>query len=149
MYAEDVGHYWQTSKTSPDVWLERAVNQILKIGGTVLAEAFGREPASGSAAFMLAFEIEGDKFKIVWPVLPSKTGNERAAKIQAATMLYRDVKAKTISARVLGARAAFFSYLLLPDGRTATEVSTPELLEAMPKLLMGGTRLGGEEGCLE
>lgn len=53
-------------------------------------------------------------------------------------MLYHDVKAKSISAKVLGTRAAFFSYLMLPDGRTAAEASTPELLEAMPKLLMGG-----------
>ena len=138
MYAEEVGHYWKTSRSSPDVWVERAKQQIEKLGGTVLMEGFGNEPATGRAAFALAFEIGEDRFKLVWPVLPSKTDDARAAKIQAATMLYHDVKAKSISAKVLGARAAFFTYLMLPDGRTAAEVSTPELLEAMPKLLMGG-----------
>jgi hypothetical protein len=138
MYAEEVGHYWKTSRSSPDVWVERAKKQIEKLGGTVLMEGFGNEPATGRAAFALAFEIGEDRFRLVWPVLPSKTGDGRAAKVQAATMLYHDVKAKSISAKVLGARAAFFSYLMLPDGRTAAEASTPELLEAMPKLLMGG-----------
>lgn len=132
--AEDV-NYWKTSKTSPDTWMGRAKQQIASLGGTVLAEGFGSEPTTGRAAFMLAFEIGGDRFKIVWPCLPSKDGNEGAARIQAATMLYRDVKAKCISATVLGTRAAFFSFLLLPDGRTATEVSAPELMEAWPRLL--------------
>jgi len=138
MYAEEVGHYWKTSRSSPDVWVERAKKQIEKLGGTVLMEGFGNEPATGRAAYALAFEIGEDRFKVVWPVLPSKGGDERAAKVQAATMLYHDVKAKSISAKVLGTRAAFFSYLMLPDGRTAAEVATPDLLEAMPKLLMGG-----------
>ena len=43
-------------------------------------------------------------------------------------------KAKCISATVLGVRAAFFSYLALPDGRTAAEVSTPELAQSIPEL---------------
>ena len=137
LQAEDVGHYWKTSRSSPDVWIERAKKQIEKLGGKVLMEGFGNEPATGRAAYALAFEIGEDRFKVVWPVLPSKTGDERAARVQAATMLFHDVKGKSISARVLGARAAFFSYLMLPDGRTAAEVSTPELLEAMPKLLTG------------
>jgi len=128
-------NYWKTSKTSPDTWMGRAKQQIEDLGGTVLAEGFGSEPATGRAAFMLAFEIGGDRFKIVWPCLPSKDGNERAARIQAATMLYRDVKAKCISATVLGTRAAFFSFLMLPDGRTATEVAIPELVNAWPRLL--------------
>lgn len=116
--------------------MDRAKKQIAALGGTVLAEGFGSEPTTGRAAFMLAFEIGGDRFKIVWPCLPSKDGNEGAARIQAATMLYRDVKAKCVSATVLGTRAAFFSFLLLPDGRTATEVTMPELAEAWPRLLI-------------
>jgi len=132
--AEDV-NYWKTSRTSPDTWMDRTKKQIAALGGTVLAEGFGSEPTTGRAAFMLAFEISGDSFKVVWPCLPSKDGNESAARIQAATMLYRDVKAKCISATVLGARAAFFSFLMLPDGRTTTEVTMSELVEAWPRLL--------------
>ena len=75
---------------------------------------------------MLAFEIGGDKFKVLFPVLPSKSGNEKAARIQAATMIYHDIKSKCVSAAVLGSRAAFFSYLLLPDGRTTANLETSE-----------------------
>lgn len=131
--AEDV-NYWKTSRSSPDTWMDKTKRQIEQLGGQVLMEGFGNEPVTGRAAFMLAFEIGSDRFKVIWPVLSSKSGNERAARIQAATMLYHDVKAKCISAAVLGARAAFFSFLLLPDGRTTAEVSTPELMQAIPEL---------------
>jgi hypothetical protein len=136
MYAEDV-NYWKTSRTSPDVWLEKAKREIAKAGGETLAEGFGSDN-SGRAAYMLAFKFSDEHFKAVLPVLPTKSVDVRAARIQATTMLFHDVKAKSISAKVLGTRVAFFSYLLLPDGRTAAEVSAPELLEAMPKLLTGG-----------
>jgi hypothetical protein len=39
-----------------------------------------------------------------------------------------------LSAVVLGARAAFFSYLMLPDGRTAVEATVPELQVDIPSL---------------
>ena len=84
---------------------------------------------------MIAFSIGKDKFKVVFPVLDSKTGKAVAAKRQAATMLYHDIKAKCMVASVLGAKAAFFSYLMLPDGRTASEVATPELAQNFPLLL--------------
>lgn len=92
---------------------------------------------------MLAFKIGGDRFKIHWPVLPSKGGHERAARVQAATMLYHDVKARCISAAVLGARAAFFSFLMLPDGRAVIEVSTPELMQAIPSIFAPQLGAGG------
>ena len=134
-YGEDV-NYWQTSQSSPDRWMEKTKKQILKVGGQVLMEGFGSEPTTGRSAYMMAFEIDEDKFKVVWPVLPSKRENEIAARRQAATMLYHDIKAKCLSAVVLGARAAFFSYLLLPDGRTAAEASFPELTEGIPDLFL-------------
>lgn len=133
-FAEDV-NYWQTGRSSPDVWLARATEQIEAVGGKVLAEGFGKD-ASGHAAYMLAFQIGPDKFKIMWPVLPTKvSGKELAARIQAATLLYHDVKARCMTSKVLGTRAAFFTFLMLPGGRNATEVSAPELLAAMPKML--------------
>ncbi len=134
-YAEDIGHYWQTGHSSPDIWLARATTQIEAIGGKVLREAFGRD-CNGQAAFMLEFRIGQDTFKVVWPVLPTKSpGKDLAARIQAATLLYHDVKARCMTAAVLGTKTAFFSYLLLPDGRSAVEVAAPELIAAMPKLL--------------
>ncbi len=87
IHAESV-NYWKTSKSSPDTWMEKTKRQIEKLGGQVLMEGFGRESVTNRAAFVLAFAIGEDRFKVVWPVLPSKSGNEKAAKVQAVTMLY-------------------------------------------------------------
>lgn len=132
-YAEDVSHYWQTSQSSPDVWMDRAKRIIQDLGGEIIADAYGS--SSGRAAFMLAFKIKGQNYKVVWPVLPSLSGKEGAAKRQAATMLYHDVKAKAMTASVLGVEVAFFSYMMLPDGRVSSELAKPELAEAFPKLI--------------
>ncbi len=132
-YAEEAP-YWRTSQSSPDVWIDRAKRQIAGAGGQVLMEAFGHEPTTGRAAFVLGFQIGSDRYRLTWPVLPSKTANDRAARIQAATMLYHDVKARCVSAVVLGPRAAFLPFLLLPDGRVAGEASTPELARQIPAM---------------
>jgi hypothetical protein len=133
IYAEDI-NYWKTGRSAPDAWLKKAKAQIVKLGGTVLAEGFGNDVGSGQAAYMLGFEIEGQRFKVLWPVLPSRSGEERSARIQAATLLYHDVKARCISATVLGARVAFFNYLVLPNGRTAAEMTGPHLLNVLERI---------------
>ena len=135
VYAEDV-NYWQTSTSEPDAWIARAKAEIKSAGGVVMGEAFGQD-ADGRSAYMLAFAFGTEQFRAVWPVLPSKTRNERAARIQAATMLYHDIKAKCVAAKVHGARAAFFPYLLLSDGRVASAATEPALMDAWPKLLTG------------
>jgi hypothetical protein len=134
-YAEDV-NYWRTGRSSPDVWVERAKDSIEALGATILGEGFGRDQ-HGKAAYMLAFQIDGDPFKILWPVVPSKSGDEKAARIQAATMLYHYVKAVCLYAVVMGARPAFFSHLMLPDGsgRVASEVAGSELAGVIPQML--------------
>jgi len=141
VYAEDL-NYWQTSKSSPDTWIDRAKQQIEDIGGTVLAEGYGSQDRR--SAYMLAFELGGERFKIVWPVLSSRTGKPRAARVQAATMLYRDVKARCVSSQVLGARTAFFAFLMLPSGQTLHQMNTKGLLDVLPQLnrpqLTGGGR---------
>jgi len=98
-YAEDV-NYWQTSRSSSDTWIDRAKAEIAAAGGNVLGDAYGNF-GSGSA-FMLAFELGGQQYKITWPVLESRMGKHKAAKVQAATMLYHDVKSKSVAAKVLG-----------------------------------------------
>ncbi len=133
-YAEKL-NYWKTSSSSPDTWIDRATNQIEKLGGEVFGHAFGKMPDTGRSAFMLTFQIEGERFKVIWPVLPSKSNNEKAAKRQAATFIYHDIKAKCLSATVIGSRAAFFSYLLLPDGMTAAEHSIEQVADIFPKML--------------
>ena len=137
VYAEDV-NYYKTGTSAPDTWIEKAKSEIKAAAGKVHGEAFGSEAATGRAAFMLEFEFSGERFRAVWPVLPCRAksaANERAAKVQAATMLYHDVKARCISAKVLGVRTAFFSYLMLPDGRTAAQVATPEVAQMWPRML--------------
>lgn len=133
LYAEEV-NYWQTSQSSADTWLDRSKKEIRAIGGKITGEAFGS--TEGRSAFMLAFDLAEDQFKVVWPVLPSKTKNDKAAKIQAATMMYHDVKSKCISAKVLGGRVAFFAHLLLPDGRAASEAASHELARMLPSIIM-------------
>ena len=145
LYAENV-NYWKTGKSSPDTWTDRTRKQIEQLGGTVLAEGFGSEPQTGRAAYMLGFEMGGERYRIVWPVLPSKGNDQRAAKVQAATMLYHDVKARCVSAVVLGVRTAFFSFLMLPNGQTVADVSTPELQQMIPALVATAPQVEARAG---
>jgi hypothetical protein len=133
VYAEDV-NYWQTSRTSPDEWIAKTKRIIQDLGGKVVAEGFGAN-YEGKAAFMVGFEIKEEAFKIVWPVLPSWKENERASRIQAATCLYHYTKGVCLYAVVVGVKTAFFSHLMLPDGRVASECTNPEIAQAFPKLL--------------
>jgi len=133
-YADDV-NYFKTSTSAPDTWIDHAKKEIRGAGGNVLNEGYGRDE-TGRAAYLLEFTFGHERFRAIWPVLPTrKPQDERAARIQAATMLYHDIKAKCVSAKVHGARAAFFQYLALPDGRTAGQLAAPELASAYPKML--------------
>lgn len=134
VYAEEV-NFWQTSDSSPDIWIERTKKQIEKLGGKITAKGFESDE-QGRAAYMLGFSIESDTFKIVWPVLQSKTNKTRAVKIQAATMLYHYVKSMCLYAVIVSPRSAFFSHLVLPDGRMASQVADAELSEVVPQILL-------------
>jgi hypothetical protein len=146
-FAEDV-NYWQTGKSSPDTFIQYAINQIADAGGKLQINAFGLDSA-GNSAYMLQFELGGDTYKVVWPVLPIKherskaqmAKKETAAKRQAATLMFHDIKAKCMTAKVLGARPAFFQYLMLPDGRTTTEATGQELAAGLPDLFNPQRRL--------
>lgn len=133
VHGEEV-NYWKTSQTQPDTWIERAKKEITSIRGKVLSEMYGSDE-NGRAAFVLMFTLGEDTFKLIWPVLPSREGNVQAARIQAATMMYHDVKAKVVSAKALGTRAAFFQYLLLPNGQSASEVGAADLVRLLPEVL--------------
>lgn len=133
-YADEV-NYFKTGTTAPDTWIDNAKKEIRTAGGKILSEAFGKDE-TGRAAYLLEFAFGSERFRAIWPVLPvKKPTDERAARIQAATMLYHDIKAKCVSAKVHGLRAAFFQYLALPDGRTASQLAMPELSAAYPKML--------------
>lgn len=141
-YSENV-NYWETGKSSPDIWLEKAKTEIKRVGGVVAGSAIVSDEIAGRYAFMVAFSLGSDDFKITWPVLKSKTNNLKAARIQAATALYHEVKAACVKVKFLGARSAFFAYLMLSDGRTASEVGGDELAEILPQLLLGGGNING------
>lgn len=137
IYADDI-NYWKTSQVAPDAWIDKAKAEIKVAGGKVLSEAFGSD-GSGRAAFMVEFTFGDERYKAVWPVLQPRSQKDiRAARVQAATMMYHDIKAKCVAAKVLGVRAAFLPFLTLPDGRTAGQASTPDLMERFPKLLIAG-----------
>lgn len=139
MYAEDV-NYWQSGKASPDSWIEKAKKEIRTVGGQVVGSGSFSEDITGRAGFMLSFILDDENFTIKWPVLQSKKGNLQAAQRQAATALYHEVKAACVKVKFLGARSAFFAYLMLPDGRTASEASSPQLIEILPALIGGSSQ---------
>lgn len=43
-----------------------------------------------------------------------------------------------VKVKFLGARSAFFAYLMLADGRTVSEVGGNELTEVLPQMLLSG-----------
>lgn len=130
--AEDC-RYWKTGTSSPDVWMEKIIKLLSDFGGDVTSSAYVND--SGKSAYMIKFNLDEELFKIVWPVLISSSENDMAARRQAVTMLYHDIKARCVSADVLGVRASFFTWLSLDDGRTMMQISNQELMEQAPLLL--------------
>ncbi len=135
-YAEEI-NYWKSSKSSPGSWIEKASGQIENLGGKVLTHAFGQDSSAGRSAYMIMFEIGIDAFKVIQPVLPTRKKEDIAAKRQAATLLYHEVKSRCLRAVISGSREAFFQYMLLPDGRTTAEATIQELMEGVPLSLTG------------
>lgn len=130
VYGEDV-NYWKTSAKSPDSWLEDTKELIQSIGGKILSDMIAT--MDGKSAIMIQFQIAEDRYKIVYPILAiRKEADRTAAKRQAVTAMYHEVKALIVSAKFRGIRGAFHSYLVLPDGRTAGDLSAPEIAEAIP-----------------
>ena len=140
-YAEDL-NFWKSGTSAPDKWIEDAIGLIESLGGEVLSHAFGAE-RSGRAAYMINFTIGGEEFRLVWPVLPTRSGkpaDNLPAKRQAATMLYHDVKTKCLKAAIFGARTAFFEHLVLPDGRMASQAANYEICYVVPPMFLLGDK---------
>ena len=135
IYAEDLPYWRSGDKTSLDNWLTKASEIIERLGGSVMLRAMGR--LGDQAAYILLCEIGGERYRIAFPILPTRTKTKEAqkwAERQAVTMLYHDVKARSVSAAVLGTRAAFITFLQLPDGRTVSETTNRELLNLTSNL---------------
>lgn len=123
-YAEKLP-YFKTSSKSPDAWIDKAKIEIDRAGGIMLSEGFGE--SEGVAAYMLRFEIDGSRYRIVWPLAKSEWASpdkafRNASRKQAATMLYHDIKAMCVKARAIGTQVAFFSHLELSNGKVASEM---------------------------
>lgn len=138
-YAHDVD-YWKTgTKRTPAQWIDLAVAQIRDHGGTSIVQASGEQ--EGHEAYMIGFTLSDDQYKIIWPVLPIRWEGEKdrvAARRQAATTLYHDVKARCVSAARYGNRQGFFQYRMLPNGQSVAELADGELTAALPALMRGG-----------
>lgn len=148
VYAQDV-NYWKTGTTAPDTWIEKAIDEITDVGGFVTGNAFAN--IGGRQVYSLLFMMGGDEYRVNWPVLPLDPNkrrtaaqiktDERSARIQAATFLYHDVKAKCMVMKIMGAAAAFMQYRLLPEGSTIAEQGfRGQRVEVPAGLLLGGDR---------
>lgn len=128
VYAQDV-NYWRTGTTSPDKWIEKTKTEIKNVGGTIDGEAYMER--DGKRAYTLLFTMDGDPYRVTWPVLPLKPNNRRtpaelraddqAAKIQATTFMFNDIKAKCMIVKVFGPQSTFLQYRVMPDGSTPNE----------------------------
>jgi len=132
--------YWDTGSSSPDTWIDKTIKILKEYGAEFHRRAHGEDMTLGQEAFMLEFSIEGDHYRLVWPVLEPKQEKDRGkARRQAATMLHHDVKARIMYATVHGTRNAFLPMLMVPDssGRHLPmgQVVTPELTDRIPKML--------------
>lgn len=138
-FAEEI-NYYKTSEASPGSWLEKTEILIEKLGGHVSMVGKGRDE-DGRTAFAMEFSFPPDRFRAIYPVLPSKWEDPtsvdlRAAERQAATLLFHDVKARCLRSKIFGPRSAFFEFLLLSDGRSVAHLANEELIEYTPKQLL-------------
>jgi len=118
--------YWKTGASSASQVLEKAAQLVRDAGGKVFH--FGQASDEREReAYVIEFRAGGDTFRMFWPVSRHEPGQEKAARRQAAAMLFHDVKAKIVKAKVFGVRVAFLDALALPDGRIAAQAcSDPE-----------------------
>lgn len=137
-FAEDV-NYWKTGSGGIEAWKKKIRKELEEVGGIWGSFVFGEqedpEDGESKSVFQIQFILDEDPYRIVWPVLRSKSGNDSAAQRQAITALYHTVKAKCVELKFLGARQAFYSNLVLPDGRTAAQLLPGEVTDRIPKLL--------------
>lgn len=131
--AEDV-NYWRTGRSAVDSWIDKCCRLIDEVGGTIIQK--GMIWQNGDSVCLLAFSIDGESYRVGWPVLKTRAGDsdDPAARIQAATFMYHDVKAKVMIAKVLGPRCAFIGNLMVTKNSTVGELNNLQLQKALPQL---------------
>lgn len=137
-YASD-GDYWKTgSKRTATHWIELAKNQLIDHGATNVVTAQGEQ--DGQVAFMIEFTLMGERYRLVWPVLPlaismQTESNRKAAEVQAATSLYHEVKSCCVKSTRYGSHSGFFQFQLLPNGVTVQQMTATDLMHAVPRIM--------------
>ena len=126
--------YWKTSQSSPDRWCEKTAAIISKLGGTDIGQMFAT--MNGRGTFVLSFRFGGRLYRVIWPIMRHRDGEERAARIQAATLMYHDCKSKAVSAAALGVDIAFAGQRVLANDKTVAECSADYLLEHSTQLAL-------------
>lgn len=133
IYAEDVD-CWRTGKSrTVSAWLDLAESQLMQHGAKNVLKSTGTNE-TGATTFMFAFELNDQKYNLVWPTLPTRSHSEsaeRAARIQAVTSLYHEVKNCCVVGNRYGKGTGFFAYQMLPDGRTVRQLAAPELVSTI------------------
>lgn len=120
-FAEDMP-YWKTSKSGVESWMDKTEVLIDSIGGRVDTRIIGK--SGGKEGIMFGFFINGDAYKLMWPVLPTKKEADRGAALrQCATMIYHDTKARINRIRIFGPRVVFSDWLVLESGKTLAETA--------------------------
>lgn len=129
--------YWKTSKSSADSWVAKTIELLKKLGAKNISEAFAS--SGGVSSFVIVFHAGDEMFRVVWPVLRVRQPeNQTAARIQAATLMYHDCKAKAVAAKALGLRTAFIGQLVLPNNCTVQESAQPMIAQHVkPVALIG------------
>lgn len=144
VYAEQA-NYWQTSETKPNDWFERAQKEIEAAGGIFrrVVQDDVKDPKTGQlTTYTIEFQIGGREMRVAYQTLESKYAEPpsrlTARRVQAATALYYDVKARCVDAKFHGVDHAFLPYIVMKDGRTLVEGIVPELAAmALPALPAG------------
>lgn len=125
--------FWKSGRSEPGTWIEKTAKLISRWDGAeVLGSGYQRDPSTDVMAYVVAFTVHGASYRAVWPVLEHDERHQLAARRQAATMLYHDVKNRLLAAEVFGFRAAFMQYMALPDGRLGMQAADED---SLPKLL--------------
>ncbi|MEM7551121.1 MAG: hypothetical protein AAF363_15665 [Bacteroidota bacterium] len=122
--------YWKTSSSGIENWLDKTEKLITEYGGDVNTRIAGK--SNGKEAIMFGFTLESDRYKILWPILPTKKDSDRnAAARQAATMIYHDTKARVNRLKIFTPRVVFSDWLLLNNGKTLAETNTIGIPDAL------------------
>lgn len=124
-FAKDLP-FFKTSQSDPEKWLDKTEKLIESIGGRVDTRVTAR--ANGKQGILIGFIIEGDYYKLTYPVLAVKDEkNGYAALRQCATLIYHDVKSRVNRIRIFHPRVVFADFLVLRDGSTLAESATTDI----------------------